>query len=146
MSVFSQLLTVQKYVRPMLRIIYDGHNSCIFLSPMQDAKDILDEAKFKIDDNGCLRLISPHHDSIIVFQFRDDIESNWNLDTPKFDFAYFLETKKEKTEFPAERVSLGKTGGGPPLPEMSVGTQAVIDLLKDTATFYEITGADACGT
>ncbi|WAR13651.1 hypothetical protein MAR_027831 [Mya arenaria] len=55
-------------------------------------------------------------------------------------------TKKAKTDYTAEQASLGKTDGGPALPEMSTGSYAIIDLLKDSASFSGITGADLCET
>ncbi|WAR17555.1 hypothetical protein MAR_032149 [Mya arenaria] len=55
-------------------------------------------------------------------------------------------TKKAKTDYTAEQASLGKTGGGPALPEMSTGSYAIIDLPKDSASFSRITGADLCET
>lgn len=52
--------------------------------------------------------------------------------------------KKAKSAYSAERASLGMTGGGPALPEISEATQSVIDICKDSASFSGIAGADFC--
>ena len=40
--------------------------------------------------------------------------------------------------------SLTKTGGGPPLPEMSVTSQGIVDMMSDLASFSGIPGASNC--
>ncbi len=81
-----------------LVVCFKDFTSKIFLTGEENFNMIIDDAKFKIDDNGTLKLMSPHHEKLIVFQFRDDIESNWNLKKPVFDFVYFFEEKKARTE------------------------------------------------
>ncbi len=81
-----------------LVVCFKDFTSKIFLTSEENLNIILDDAKFKIDDSGTLKLISPHHEKIMVFQFRDDIESNWNLKKPVIDFVYFLEDKKMQTD------------------------------------------------
>lgn len=64
-----------------------------FLTSLDHLNLLLDNSRLKLCDDGCLRLISPHHKKIIVFQFRDDLYSYWNLKTPKFDFIFYFEDK-----------------------------------------------------
>lgn len=71
--------------------------SVTFLTNLDNLNILLDNSKFKIFDDGCLKIISPHHKKIIVFQFRDDLYSFWNLTTPKFDFVYYFEDKPNKS-------------------------------------------------
>ena len=77
-----------------LMVCFKDLTSKIFLTDCEHLNVVLDNAKFKLEDDGCMKLVSPHHDSVIVFQFRDDAFTYWNLSTPKFDFVYFLEDKR----------------------------------------------------
>lgn len=55
--------------------------------------------------------------------------------------------RKAKAEFTAERISVLKTGGGPPLQSQSCGvTRDLIDLMKDRSSFSGIPGAQDCET
>jgi len=75
-------------------VCFQDGASRVFLTGEDNLNIMLDEAKFKIDDDGTLKLITSNPESNLVFQFRDDIESSWNLSRPGFDFVYFFEPKK----------------------------------------------------
>ena len=77
-----------------IMVCFQDGASRVFLTGEDNLNIMLDEAKLKIDDDGTLKLITSNPESNLVFQFRDDIESSWNLSRPGFDFVYFFEPKK----------------------------------------------------
>lgn len=81
-----------------LMVGFSDFTSKIFLTDSENLNIILDDAKFRLEDDGHFKLISPHHTSIVVFQLRDDLENYWNSNVPKFDFVYFLDQKQPRTD------------------------------------------------
>ncbi|XP_052283506.1 uncharacterized protein LOC127880236 [Dreissena polymorpha] len=55
-----------------------------------------------------------------------------------------LKVKKAIREFTDEKKSLTQTGDGPPLPEMSVTSQGIVDMMSGLASFSGIPGASNC--
>jgi hypothetical protein len=77
-------------------VCFKDFTSISFLTNLDNINIVLDNSKLKLTDDGILRIISPHHKKNIVFQFREDLFTFWNLQTPKFDFIYYFENKIEK--------------------------------------------------
>lgn len=77
-----------------IMVCFQNGTSKVFLTGDDSLNIMLDGAKLRIDDDGTLKLITANPESNLVFQFRDDIESNWNLKKPEFDFVYFMEPKR----------------------------------------------------
>ena len=79
-----------------LMVCFKDFTSNSFLDNLDNINIVLDNSKLKLTDDGQLHIISPHHKKNIVFQFREDLFTFWNLNTPKFDFIYYFENKVEK--------------------------------------------------
>ena len=75
-------------------VCFNNFNSTSFLMNFKSMNFMLTDGKMEICDDGLIKVKSPHLESNLVFQFRDDLVMYWNLNLPKFDFVYFLEDKK----------------------------------------------------
>ena len=52
--------------------------------------------------------------------------------------------KTAKKDFTNERISMAKTGGGPPIPEMSATSQGIVGMMSSFASFSGIPDASNC--
>lgn len=88
-----------------LLVCFKDFTNKSFLENLDSLNLLFDNAKLKLFDDGSLKIVSPHHKKSIVFQFRDDLVSYWNLKLPKFDFIYYFEDKSSLNKSDDENTS-----------------------------------------